>query len=126
MRTPVARELAEAVRESKTLAAVISRPAPVRPEPEPVVEDDMIVFESEEPEPVSRPAPAPAPIMAVAPAPAPVTSITPRRTIAIEQPSLGLASEEDRGRFKDTEPSLVEGEDLDVPTWKRLKMKLRR
>ena len=127
VRTPVARELAEAVRESKTLAAVISRPAPVRPEPEPVVEDDMIVFESEEPEPVSRPAPAPAPIMAVAPAPAaPVTSITPRRTIAIEQPSLGLASEEDRGRFKDTEPSLVEGEDLDVPTWKRLKMKLRR
>ena len=127
VRTPVARELAEAVRESKTLAAVISRPAPVRPEPEPVVEDDMIVFESEEPAPVSRPAPAPAPIMAVAPAPAaPVTSITPRRTIAIEQPSLGLASEEDRGRFKDTEPSLVEGEDLDVPTWKRLKMKLRR
>lgn len=126
VRTPVARELAEAVRESKTLAAVISRPAPVRPEPEPLVEDDMIVFESEEPAPVSRPAPAPAPIMAVAPVPAPVTSITPRRTIAIEQPSLGLASEEDRGRFKDTEPSLVEGEDLDVPTWKRLKMKLRR
>jgi cell division protein FtsZ len=50
----------------------------------------------------------------------------PRRTIAIEQPSLGLAGEEDRGRFKDTEPSIVEGEDLDVPTWKRLKMKLRR
>ena len=24
------------------------------------------------------------------------------------------------------EPSIVEGEDLDVPTWKRLKMKLRR
>lgn len=118
VRTPVARELAEAVRESKTLAAVISRPAPIKPEPEPVVEDDMIVFDSEEPEPVSRYAPAPAP--------APVTSITPRRTIAIEQPSLGLASEEDRGRFKDTEPSLVEGEDLDVPTWKRLKMKLRR
>ena len=126
VRTPVARELAEAVRESKTLAAVISRPAPIKPEPEPVVEDDMIVFESEEPEPVSRYAPAPAPVMAAAPAPAPVTSITPRRTIAIEQPSLGLASEEDRGRFKDTEPSLVEGEDLDVPTWKRLKMKLRR
>jgi cell division protein FtsZ len=130
VRTPVARELAEAIRESKTLAAVISRPAPVKSEPEPVVEDDMIVFENEEPEPVSRyappPAPAPAPVMAAAPAPAPVTSITPRRTIAIEQPSLGLASEEDRGRFKDTEPSIVEGEDLDVPTWKRLKMKLRR
>jgi cell division protein FtsZ len=117
-RTPVARELVEAVRESKILAEVISRPAPPKPAPEPAAKDDMIVFENEEPAPVSRPAPAPAA--------APLTSITPRRTIAIEQPSLGLASEEDRGRFKDTEPSIVEGEDLDVPTWKRLKMKLRR
>jgi cell division protein FtsZ len=115
VRTPVAKELAEGVRESKTLAAVVSRSVTLQTEPPPVAEDDMIVFESEEPE-----APAPAP------APAPMTTITPRRTIAIEQPSLGLASEEDRGRFKDTEPSLVEGEDLDVPTWKRLKMKLRR
>jgi cell division protein FtsZ len=115
VRTPVAKELAEGVRESKTLAAVVSRSVTLQTEPPPVAEDDMIVFESEEPE-----APAPAP------APAPMTTITPRRTIAIEQPSLGLASEEDRGRFKDTEPSIVEGEDLDVPTWKRLKMKLRR
>lgn len=110
VRTPVARELAEAVRESKTLASVVARSVTLQTEPPPVAEDDMIVFEHEEP----------------APAPVPVTSVTPRRTIAIEQPSLGLASEEDRGRFKDTEPSIVEGEDLDVPTWKRLKMKLRR
>jgi cell division protein FtsZ len=34
--------------------------------------------------------------------------------------------EEDRGRFKDTEPALVQGEDLDVPTWMRLKRKLRK
>lgn len=34
--------------------------------------------------------------------------------------------EEDRGRFKDTEPALVQGEDLDVPTWMRLKRKLKR
>ena len=34
--------------------------------------------------------------------------------------------DEDRGRFKDTEPSIVQGEDLDVPTWMRLKKKLRR
>lgn len=113
VRTPVAKEFAEAVRESKTLAAVVSRSVTLQTEPPPVAEDDMIVFEEEEP-------------AAPAPQPAPVTSITPRRTIAIEQPSLGLASEEDRGRFKDTEPSIVEGEDLDVPTWKRLKMKLRR
>lgn len=112
VRTPVARELAEAVRETKTLASVVARSVTLQTEPPPVAEDDMIVFESDKPE-------APA-------APAPMTSVTPRRTIAIEQPSLGLASEEDRGRFKDTEPSIVEGEDLDVPTWKRLKMKLRR
>jgi cell division protein FtsZ len=114
VRTPVARELAEVAREPKTLASVVARSVTLQTEPPPVAEDDMIVFESE--------APAPAP----APRPAPSTTITPRRTIAIEQPSLGLASEEDRGRFKDTEPSIVEGEDLDVPTWKRLKMKLRR
>ena len=54
------------------------------------------------------------------------SAATTRRTIAIEQPSLELPTEADRGRFKDTEPSLVEGEDMDVPTWKRLKMKLKR
>ncbi len=116
VRTPVARELADVAREAKTLASVVARSVTLQTEPPPVAEDDMIVFESEEP--VAAPAPAPRP--------APATTITPRRTIAIEQPSLGLASEEDRGRFKDTEPSMVEGEDLDVPTWKRLKMKLRR
>lgn len=120
VRTPVAKDMADAIRESKVLASVVSRSVTLQTEPPPVAEDDMIVFEDNEPE---APAAAPTP----APAPAPMTSITPRRTtIAIEQPSLGLASEEDRGRFKDTEPSIVEGEDLDVPTWKRLKMKLRR
>ena len=114
VRTPVAKEMVDAVREPKTLASVVARSVTLQTEPPPVAEDDMIVFEQDEP------APAPAA------RPAPTTSITPRRTIAIEQPSLGLASEEDRGRFKDTEPSIVEGEDLDVPTWKRLKMKLRR
>lgn len=99
-------------REPQTLVSVVARGVTLQTEPPPVAEDDMIVFEEDEPVP--------------APRPAPTTSITPRRTIAIEQPSLGLASEEDRGRFKDTEPSIVEGEDLDVPTWKRLKMKLRR
>lgn len=35
--------------------------------------------------------------------------------------------EGDRGRFKDTEPALASGgEDLDVPTWMRLKRKLKR
>jgi cell division protein FtsZ len=36
------------------------------------------------------------------------------------------AEDEGRGRFKNTEPSLVQGEDLDVPTWMRLRKKLQR
>lgn len=43
------------------------------------------------------------------------------------QIDLGLGKDEDLGRFKGTEPALAAGgENLDVPTWKRLKMKLRR
>ena len=48
-----------------------------------------------------------------------------RKTTAESQQTFSLG-EEDRGRFKDTEPSIVQGEDLDVPTWMRLKKKLRR
>lgn len=33
--------------------------------------------------------------------------------------------DEDRGRFKDTEPSMSDGEDLDVPTWMRLRKRSR-
>ena len=33
--------------------------------------------------------------------------------------------DDDRGRFKDTEPSISDGEDLDVPTWMRLRRKSR-
>jgi cell division protein FtsZ len=91
--------------QPKTLAAVLKRSVTLQTEPP--VQDDMLVFDNE-------------------PAPAAKPAATTRRTIAIEQPSLELPTEADRGRFKDTEPSLVEGEDMDVPTWKRLKMKLKR
>jgi len=112
-----AKEAPEPLRE-KTLTSVVGRGAPLQTEPAAGVQDDMIVLDEND-EPAATPEPA---VMA-----APTVSITPRRTsISIEQASLGLASEEDRGRFKDTEPSIIEGEDLDVPTWKRLKMKLRR
>jgi cell division protein FtsZ len=37
-----------------------------------------------------------------------------------EQPNLRLGSE-DRGRFNGTEPAVVQGEDLDTPTWMRLR-----
>lgn len=44
-----------------------------------------------------------------------------------EQIAFRFGSEEDRGRFKDTEPAIAGGgEDLDVPTWMRLKRKLKR
>lgn len=67
----------------------------------------------------------------------PVTSpIEPKKIasplVAVKKPAqpqidLGLGKEEELGRFKGTEPALAAGgENLDVPTWKRLKMKLRR
>lgn len=111
-------DVAEPVHEPKTFAEAPHRGITLQTESLRVIEDDELVFEKNEPEKSAISAPG-----TVAAA---VTSSMPRRTIAIEQPSLGLAGEEDRGRFKDTEPSIVEGEDLDVPTWKRLKMKLRR
>jgi cell division protein FtsZ len=43
-----------------------------------------------------------------------------------EQATFRLGDEDRGGRFKDTEPSLVEGEDMDVPTWMRLRKKLRK
>ncbi len=46
-------------------------------------------------------------------------------TPAAEQQTFRLG-QEDRGRFKDTEPAIVQGEDLDIPTWMRLRKKLKR
>jgi cell division protein FtsZ len=45
---------------------------------------------------------------------------------AASEPDMFQAGDQERGRFKNTEPSLVEGEDLDVPTWMRLRKKLQR
>lgn len=58
----------------------------------------------------------------------PVGSRTPAKvTEEEEQIAFKFRSEEDRGRFRETEPVLADGgEDLDVPTWMRLKRKLRR
>ncbi|MDB6138405.1 MAG: Cell division protein FtsZ [Verrucomicrobiaceae bacterium] len=43
-----------------------------------------------------------------------------------EQQTFRLGGNEDRGRFKDTEPALVQGEDLDTPTWMRLRRRVAR
>jgi cell division protein FtsZ len=108
VRTPVTKELADAARENgNTLATVVARSVTLQTEAPPVAANDLLILEH----------------------PAPVTKIRATtlvtRTKVSEQPSLSLG-DEDRGRFKDTEPSIIEGEDLDVPTWKRLKMKLKR
>lgn len=52
---------------------------------------------------------------------------TPKVSEEEEQIAFRFGSEEDRGRFQKTEPVLADGgEDLDVPTWMRLKRKLKR
>lgn len=96
-------------------------PLPVaRPKAESVVQSRSQPVEAE---PVSEPAP-----------------LAPRRNESILSNVIGgqsasaatadkdmfQAGDEGRGRFKNTEPSLVEGEDLDVPTWMRLRKKLQR
>ena len=55
----------------------------------------------------------------------PQNTVVPKKPNSNEQIAFRFG-EDDRGRFKDTEPALVQGEDLDVPTWMRLKRKLRK
>ena len=109
--TPVAKELADATRngngKESTLAAVVARSVTLQTEPTPA-QDDLISFdEQHESTTISA------------------TAVLTRKSTAESQQTFSLG-EEDRGRFKDTEPSIVQGEDLDVPTWMRLKKKLRR
>jgi cell division protein FtsZ len=53
---------------------------------------------------------------------------TPKVSEEEAQTAFQFGSEQDRGRrFQQTEPVLADGgEDLDVPTWMRLKRKLKR
>lgn len=111
VRTPVAKELADAARSSSkesTLAAVVARSVTLQTEAAPA-QDDLISFDEPESESTTISA----------------TAVLTRKSTAESQQTFSLG-EEDRGRFKDTEPSIVQGEDLDVPTWMRLKKKLRR
>jgi len=56
-------------------------------------------------------------------APAPASA---KKSAPVEQQSLRLGSEERGGRFKDTEPSFASqgNEDLDTPTWMRLRRRV--
>ena len=103
-----AKELADAVRvKETTLATVVARSVTLQTESAPAP-NDLLTFDA----PVITPVGATSTVIA-------------RKPTATEQQTFSLG-EEDRGRFKDTEPSIVQGEDLDVPTWMRLKKKLRR
>ncbi len=107
VRTPAAKELADAARgKESSLAAVVARSVTLQTESAPP-QDDLLTFDT--------------PVITTISA----TSTIVARKSATEQQTFSLG-EEDRGRFKDTEPSIVQGEDLDVPTWMRLKKKLRR
>lgn len=108
VRTPAARELADVVRvKEPTLATIVARSVTLQTEAA-QPQEDMLTFD----------APAATTISAT-------SAVITRKPTVTEQQTFSLG-EEDRGRFKDTEPSIVQGEDLDVPTWMRLKKKLRR
>jgi len=108
VRTPAAKELADAARgKESSLAAVVARSGVTLQTESAPPQDDLLTFDT--------------PVITTISA----TSTIVARKSATEQQTFSLG-EEDRGRFKDTEPSIVQGEDLDVPTWMRLKKKLRR
>lgn len=125
----------EIIIEQPMAAAHIPEPEPepvqpVRP-PRPRIEDFIT-------QPAPRPAPLPttslAAVVGRAPAPAaedapymPGSRLASKVSEDDEQIAFRFGSEEDRGRFQKTEPVLADGgEDLDVPTWMRLKRKLKR
>ncbi len=117
VRTPAAKELADAARSSAnenipgpatTLASVVARSVTLQTESAPP-QDDLLSFDTPQPTTTIH-----------------ATTIVARKPAATDSQQTFSLGEEDRGRFKDTEPSIVQGEDLDVPTWMRLKKKLRR
>jgi len=113
--------------EPEPLPAPAPPPEPVRP-PRPRIEDF-----------ITQPAPRPAAttlaaVVSRTPPPLmednaymPPSRMTSKISEEEEQIAFRFGSEEDRGRFQKTEPVLADGgEDLDVPTWMRLKRKLKR
>lgn len=93
-------------------AIVASEPAPKPEARKPRIED----FIREPEPPIIEPTKTAPPLVAVKKAAQPQIDL-----------GLGLGKEEELGRFKGTEPALAAGgENLDVPTWQRLKRKLQR
>ncbi len=105
---------------------VESEPEP-EPEPEPEMEPELVHVK-----PQVRPAaatgnPRPlfAPLRRSAPAPAPAPEAAPAQT-AREQKAEQMQFEPvNRGRFEKSEPTIVDGQDLDVPTFLRRNVRLK-
>lgn len=104
--------------------AKISAPLPVPPAPEPQRKVRIEDFMHSEPEPPAAP---PSQVLPRRPLAATIAAIKKPAPAADPQIDLGLGLQEDTGRFKGTEPAIASGgENLDVPTWMRLKRKLKR
>ncbi|MEY2547102.1 MAG: cell division protein FtsZ [Verrucomicrobiota bacterium] len=111
-------------------------PPPPVIEPEPLPPQDLIPFEAaapNEPAPVlpvkkpaagprlippkKKPAPQPAPVAAAPPKPKPQKVQSKQEVLQFEPVT--------RGRFEKSEPTIVEGEDLDVPTYLRKNVRVK-
>jgi cell division protein FtsZ len=89
--------------------------------------------ESMPPHTTVRPLPTPAPAVPVASAPRPATEEAPKSEPVVAQKSSSKPKQEtlplegvSRGRFDKSEPTLYNGEDLDVPTFLRRSVSLKR
>ncbi len=92
----------------------------VEPAPEPPVEAAPL-----EPPPMLEPEPAQPRVLLpkTKPAPAPIRPPKPERTVAKQE--LMQFESVTRGRFEKSEPTIVEGQDLDVPTFLRKNVKVK-
>jgi cell division protein FtsZ len=117
-------ETPEAVEENEVEPEVVAPMAETTSVPLPAARPQAapVVTARERSEPLAEPAPAPARHTGGLLA----NVIGGSGSAATPDSDMFQAGDEGRGRFKNTEPSLVEGEDLDVPTWMRLKKKLSR
>jgi cell division protein FtsZ len=117
-------ETPEAVEENEAEPEVVAPMAETTSVPLPAARPQAapVVTARERSEPLAEPTPAPARHTGGLLA----NVIGGSSSAATPDSDMFQAGDEGRGRFKNTEPSLVEGEDLDVPTWMRLKKKLSR
>lgn len=98
--------------------------ADLEPEPEPAKPNRPRIEDFIQPTSVAKPSLAEVVTRNTTPKPVPTAK---KPTAQEEQIAFRFGGDQDRGRFKDTEPAIAGGgEDLDVPTWMRLKRKLKK